>query len=154
MLQQGIKAPEIILNDKDGNNVKLSDFKGKKVIVYFYSKDNTAGWNKQATAFTAAYDEFKNLGIEIIGISKDSEASHLKFAQKFELPFILLADPDKKALNDYDVLKEKNMYGKKVLGVVRTTYLIDENGIIEKVWEKVKPDTNATEILNYLKESM
>ena len=151
MLQQGIKAPEIELNDMNGNLVRLSDFNGKKVVVYFYSKDNTAGWNSQATAFTAAYEEFKSLGVEIIGISKDSEATHLKFAKKLEIPFILLADPDKKALNDYDVLKEKNMYGKKVMGVVRSAYLIDENGVIEKVWEKVKPDTNASEIMEYLK---
>ena len=151
MLNEGIKAPEIVLNDMNGNLVKLSDFGGKKVIVYFYSKDNTSGWNTQATAFTAAYDEFKSLGIEIIGISKDSEATHLKFAKKFDIPYILLADTEKKALNDYDVLKEKNMYGKKVIGVVRSTYLIDENGVIEKVWEKVKPDTNASEILEYLK---
>ena len=152
MLQQGTKAPEIILNDKDGNLVKLSDFNNKKVIVYFYSKDNTSGWNKQATAFTAAYDEYKKLGIEIIGISKDSEATHIKFAQKFKIPYILLSDPERITHKDYDVLKEKNMYGKMVIGVVRTTYLIDENGIIEKVWEKVKPEQNATEVLEYLNQ--
>ncbi len=154
MLNQGSKAPEIMLNDKDGNIVKLSDFNGKKVIVYFYSKDNTSGWTRQATAFTAAYNEYKELGIEVIGISKDSEASHIKFAQKHELPFILLSDPELKAIKDYDVWKEKKMYGKTSVGVARTTYLIDENGIIEKVWEKVKPDTNASEILEYLKENM
>lgn len=154
MLNQGSKAPEIMLNDKDGNIVKLSDFNGKKVIVYFYSKDNTSGWTRQATAFTAAYNEYKELGIEVIGISKDSEASHIKFAQKHELPFILLSDPELKAIKDYDVWKEKKMYGKTSVGVARTTYLIDENGIIEKVWEKVKPDTNASEILDYLKENM
>lgn len=154
MLNQGSKAPEIMLNDKDGNTVKLSDFNGKKVIVYFYSKDNTSGWTRQATAFTAAYNEYKELGIEVIGISKDSEASHTKFAQKYELPFILLSDPELKAIKDYDVWKEKKMYGKTSMGVARTTYLIDENGIIEKVWEKVKPDTNASEILEYLKENM
>lgn len=154
MLNQGSKAPEIKLNDKDGNTVKLSDFNGKKVIVYFYSKDNTSGWTRQATAFTAAYNEYKELGIEVIGISKDSEASHTKFAQKHELPFIILSDPELKAIKDYDVWKEKKMYGKTSMGVARTTYLIDENGIIEKVWEKVKPDTNASEILEYLKENM
>lgn len=154
MLNQGSKAPEIMLNDKDGNTVKLSDSNGKKVIVYFYSKDNTSGWTRQATAFTAAYNEYKELGIEVIGISKDSEASHIKFAQKHELPFILLSDPELKAIKDYDVWKEKKMYGKTSMGVARTTYLIDENGIIEKVWEKVKPDTNASEILEYLKENM
>ena len=151
MLKQGIEAPEIILNDKEGNIVRLSDFKGKKVIVYFYSKDNTSGWTRQATAFTAAYDEYKALRVELIGISKDSEASHVKFAQKHELPFILLSDPELKAIKDYDVWQEKKMYGKTSMGVARTTYLIDENGAIEKVWEKAKPDTNASEILEYLK---
>lgn len=151
MLNQNTKAPEIILNDKDGNIVKLSDFIGKKVILYFYSKDNTPGCTRQAAAFTSAYEEYKKLGIEVIGISKDSEASHAKFVQKYELPFILLSDTELKAIKDYDVWKEKKMYGKTSMGVERTTYLIDEDGIIEKVWEKVKPDTNASQILEYLK---
>lgn len=152
MLKQNTIAPEIELNDKAGNTVKLSDFRGKKVIVYFYPKDNTPGCTRQAAAFTKIYEEYKALGVELIGISKDSEASHLKFAQKNDLSFILLSDPELKAIKDYDVWQEKKMYGKTSMGVVRTSYLIDENGMIEKVWEKAKPDTNATEILEYLKK--
>ena len=151
MLEIGTKAPEFILNDKDGNQVKLSDFKGKKVVVYFYPRDNTPGCSRQAQAFATSYDEYKNLDITVIGISKDSEASHIKFANKYELPFILLSDPEIKAIQAYDVWQEKKLYGKVSMGVVRTTYLIDENGIIEKVWPKAKPDTNATEILEYIK---
>lgn len=151
MLEEGIKAPEIVLNDKNGNTVKLSDFAGKKVVVYFYPKDNTAGCTKQACGFRDAYSEYEALGIPVIGISKDSEASHVKFADKHELPFILLSDPELKAIKDYDVWQEKKLYGKVSMGVVRTTYLIDENGIIEKVWKKAKTDKNAAEILEYLK---
>ncbi len=151
MLEEGVKAPEIVLNDKNGNTVKLSDFAGKKVVVYFYPKDNTAGCTKQACGFRDAYSEYEALGIPVIGISKDSEASHVKFADKHELPFILLSDPELKAIKDYDVWQEKKLYGKVSMGVVRTTYLIDENGIIEKVWKKAKTDKNAAEILEYLK---
>lgn len=150
MLEAGVKAPEIVLNDKDGNEVKLSDFTGKKV-VYFYPKDNTPGCSKQACAFRDSFKEYSELGVTIIGISKDSELSHIRFAVKYELPFILLSDPELKAIQAYDVWQEKKMYGKPYMGVVRTTYLIDENGIIEKVWNKVKPDKNASEILEYLK---
>ncbi|NDO18154.1 thioredoxin-dependent thiol peroxidase [Lachnospiraceae bacterium MD329] len=150
MLEQGTKAPEIVLNDKDGNEVKLSDFKGQRVVVYFYPRDNTSGCTRQACAFRDEFEEYKALGIPVIGISKDSEASHQKFALKNELPFILLADPELKAIKDYDVWQEKKMYGKVSMGVVRTTYLIDADGIIEKVWKKAKPDTNAKEILEYI----
>ncbi|HIU56723.1 MAG TPA: thioredoxin-dependent thiol peroxidase [Candidatus Ornithomonoglobus merdipullorum] len=150
MLESGVKAPEIVLNDKDGNEVKLSDFTGKKV-VYFYPKDNTPGCSKQACAFRDSFKEYSELGVTIIGISKDSELSHIRFAVKYELPFILLSDPELKAIQAYDVWQEKKMYGKPYMGVVRTTYLIDENGMIEKVWNKVKPDKNASEILEYLK---
>ncbi len=150
MLESGVKAPEIVLNDKDGNEVKLSDFTGKKV-VYFYPKDNTPGCSKQACAFRDSFKEYSELGVTIIGISKDSELSHIRFAVKYELPFILLSDPELKAIHAYDVWQEKKMYGKPYMGVVRTTYLIDENGMIEKVWNKVKPDKNASEILEYLK---
>ncbi|HBG1734694.1 thioredoxin-dependent thiol peroxidase, partial [Clostridioides difficile] len=146
------KAPEFTLEDKDGNKVSMSDFKGKKVVVYFYPKDNTPGCTRQACAFRNAYDGFKKEDIQVIGISKDSIKSHQKFAEKHELPFILLSDPDLVAIKAFDVWKEKKMYGKTALGVVRATYIIDENGIIEKVFEKAKPDTNAQEILEYLEK--
>ncbi len=152
MLEAGTRAPEIALNDKGGNEIRLSDFAGKKVVVYFYPKDNTPGCSRQACAFKNAYGEYEELGIPVIGISKDSEASHIKFADKYELPFILLSDPELKAIKDYDVWQEKKMYGKVSMGVVRTTYLIDENGVIEKVWKRAKPDTNADDILAYLKD--
>lgn len=152
MLNIGTKAPEFTLEDKDGNKVSMSDFKGKKVVVYFYPKDNTPGCTRQACAFRNAYDGFKKEDIQVIGISKDSIKSHQKFAEKHELPFILLSDPDLVAIKAFDVWKEKKMYGKTALGVVRATYIIDENGIIEKVFEKAKPDTNAQEILEYLEK--
>ena len=150
MLEEGTKAPEIVLNDKDGNEVKLSDFAGERVVVYFYPKDNTPGCTRQACAFRDEFEEYKALNIPVIGISKDSEASHTKFASKHELPFILLADPELKAIQAYDVWQEKKLYGKVSMGVVRTTYLIGEDGIIQKVWKKAKPDTNAGEILEYI----
>ncbi|HAT4374060.1 TPA: thioredoxin-dependent thiol peroxidase [Clostridioides difficile] len=152
MLSIGTKAPEFTLEDKDGNKVSISDFKGKKVAVYFYPKDNTPGCTRQACAFRNAYDGFKKEDVQVIGISKDSIKSHQKFAEKHELPFILLSDPDLVAIKAFDVWKEKKMYGKTALGVVRATYIIDENGIIEKVFEKAKPDTNAQEILEYLEK--
>lgn len=148
MLSIGTKAPEFTLEDKDGNKVSMSDFKGKKVVVYFYPKDNTPGCTRQACAFRNAYDGFKKEDIQVIGISKDSIKSHQKFAEKHELPFILLSDPDLVAIKAFDVWKEKKMYGKTALGVVRATYIIDENGI----FEKAKPDTNAQEILEYLEK--
>lgn len=150
MLEIGMKAPDFTLQDKDGNQVALSDFAGKKVVLYFYPRDNTPGCTRQACAFAQNYDGFKERGIEVIGISKDSVASHAKFADKHELPFVLLSDPELVAIQEYDVWKEKKLYGKVSMGVVRTTYVIDENGIIEKVITKVKPDTNAAEILAYL----
>lgn len=150
MLEIGMKAPDFTLQDKDGNQVALSDFAGKKVVLYFYPRDNTPGCTRQACAFAQNYDGFKERGIEVIGISKDSVASHAKFADKHELPFVLLSDPELVAIQEYDVWKEKKLYGKVSMGVVRTTYVIDENGIIEKVMPKVKPDTNAAEILAYL----
>lgn len=150
MLEAGTKAPEIVLNDKEGNEVKLSDFKGERVVVYFYPRDNTPGCTRQACAFRDEFAEYKKLEIQVIGISKDSEASHQRFAEKNELPFVLLADPELKAIKDYDVWQEKKMYGKVSMGVVRSTYLIGEDGMIEKVWKKAKPDTNAKEILEYI----
>ena len=150
MLQVGTKAPQFTLADKDGNNVSLADFKGRKVILYFYPKDNTPGCTKQACAFAANFEKFKEIDAVVIGISKDSVQSHLKFAQKYDLPFILLSDSELCAIKAYDVWQEKKLYGKVSMGVVRTTYIIDENGDIEKVMPKVKPDTNAAEILEYL----
>ena len=150
MLETGMKAPDSSLLDKEGNTVRLSDFQGKKVVLYFYPKDNTPGCTRQACAFAASYGQFKTLDVVVIGISKDSVASHLKFAQKYDLPFILLSDPQLQAIQAYGVWQEKKLYGKVSMGVVRTTYIIDEQGIIEKVMPKVKPDTNAAEIIQYL----
>ena len=151
MLEINTKAPDFTLPDKDGNPVSLSDFRGRKVVLYFYPRDNTPGCTRQACAFAAAYDRFRSMDVTVIGVSKDSVSSHLKFAQKYDLPFILLSDPELQAIQAYDVWKEKKLYGKVSMGVVRTTYIIDENGVIEKVFPKVKPDTNAAEILVYLK---
>ena len=150
MIKEGTKAPNFTLNDKDGNSVSLSDFLGKKVVLYFYPKDNTPGCTRQACAFAAAYEGFKNKNTVVIGISKDSVASHVKFAEKYDLPFILLSDPERVAIEAFGVWQEKKMCGKISMGVVRTTFIIDEQGIVEKVMEKVKPDTNAQEILDYL----
>ena len=152
MLEVNMKAPDFTLYNKDGINVSLSDFLGKKVVLYFYPKDNTPGCSRQACAFAKAYDEFKKDNVVVIGISKDSVASHVKFAEKYNLPFILLSDPELIAIKAYDVWQEKKLYGKVSMGVVRTTYIIDEHGIIEKVMPKVKPDTNAADILTYLQK--
>lgn len=150
MLEVGQKAPAFSLQDKNGNLVSLSDFAGKRVVLYFYPKDNTPGCTRQACAFAQNYDGFKREDVVVIGISKDSVASHLKFAEKFDLPFILLSDPELQAIQSYDVWQEKKLYGKVSMGVVRTTYIIDESGNIELVMPKVKPDTNASDILDYL----
>ena len=150
MLEVGTKAPAFALQDKDGKEVSLQDFQGKKVVLYFYPKDNTSGCTKQACAFGARYGAFQEKGVVVIGVSKDSVASHGKFAAKYDLPFILLSDPELQAIQAYDVWHEKKMCGKVSMGVVRTTYVIDENGVIEWAREKVKPDTNAEEILAYL----
>lgn len=151
MLKEGIKAPLFTLMDEKGNSHSLSDYKGKKVVVYFYPKDNTPGCTRQACAFASAYEEFKQLDVVVIGISKDSQRAHANFIKKYDLPFILLSDPDCQAIEAYDVWKEKKLYGKVSMGIVRSTYVISEEGIIEKVFEKAKPDTNAAEILSYLK---
>ena len=150
MLTVGTKAPDFILNDQNGAEVRLSDFLGQKVILYFYPRDNTPGCTRQACAFAGSYAAFREQNVTVIGVSKDSVASHVKFAQKYELPFILLADPELQAIQAYGVWQEKKLYGKVSMGVVRSTYIIDENGVIEKVMPKVKPDTNAAEILEYL----
>lgn len=154
MLEVGVKAPEFALQDQNGNTVRLKDFAGKKVVLYFYPKDNTPGCTRQACAFASAYAGFKALDAVVIGVSKDSTASHVKFAEKYALPFILLSDPELQAIQAYGVWQEKKLYGRVSMGVVRSTYIIDENGVIEKVMPKVKPDTNAAEILNYLNHSI
>lgn len=146
----GQKAPDFTLQDQHGKEVRLSDFLGKKVVLYFYPKDNTPGCTKQACAFAAAYEDFRRQDIAVIGISKDSAASHVKFAEKYNLPFVLLSDPERKAIEPYGVWQEKKMCGKVSMGVVRTTFIIDENGMITHVMPKVKPDTNAEEVLALL----
>lgn len=152
MLEAGMKAPDFTLQDQDGNNVSLMDFAGKKVILYFYSKDNTSGCTKQACGFGELYPDFTERGAVILGVSKDSVASHKKFAEKYQLPFTLLADPEREVIEAYDVWREKNMYGKKVMGVVRSTYLIDEEGRIEKVFAKVRAADNPAQMLAALSE--
>ena len=150
MLEVGMKAPDFALFDKDGKKRSLSEFLGKKVVLYFYPKDNTPGCTRQACAFAGAYRAFAEKGVEVVGISRDGIESHRKFAEKYGLPFVLLADPELEAIKAYGVWQEKKLYGKVSFGVVRTTFIIDENGFIEKVMPKVKPDTNAQEILDSL----
>ena len=128
MLTVGTKAPDFTLNDQNGAQVRLSDFLGRKVVLYFYPKDNTPGCTRQACAFAGSYAAFREQNVAVIGVSKDSVASHVKFAQKYELPFILLADPELQAIQAYDVWQEKKLYGKVSMGVVRSTYIIDEHG--------------------------
>lgn len=150
MLEVGTKAPDFTLLDQTGKEVHLSDFVGKRVVLYFYPRDNTPGCTRQACAFAQNFEGFRSQDVVVIGISKDSVASHVKFAQKYDLPFILLSDPELQAIQAYGVWQEKKLYGKVSMGVVRSTYLIDAQGKIEKVMPKVKPDTNAAEILDYL----
>ncbi|MBQ8145893.1 MAG: thioredoxin-dependent thiol peroxidase [Clostridia bacterium] len=150
MIKIGDKAPCFTLVDTNNNEVSLTDFLGKRVVLYFYPKDSTPGCTRQACAFAGLYKEFENKGVIVIGISKDSVASHVKFAQKYDLPFILLADPERKAIESYGVWQEKKLCGKTSMGVVRTTFIIDENGYIQEIMPKVKPDTNAMEILAML----
>ena len=152
MLTVGTKAPNFTLPDKDGNMVSLSDFAGKKVVLYFYPKDNTPGCTKQACGYRDEYSEFAKQNAVVIGISKDSVKSHGNFAAKFELPFVLLADPDLDAIQKYDVWQEKKLYGKTYMGITRSTYVIDEDGIIIQTYPKASPDKNAGEILAFLNQ--
>jgi peroxiredoxin Q/BCP len=147
-----MKAPAFTLPDKDGNLVSLADFAGKTVALYFYPRDNTPGCTRQACAFAGAYEGFKKIDAVVIGVSKDSQASHQRFAEKYDLPFVLLSDPELTAIQAYGVWQEKKNYGKVSMGVVRSTFVINGEGVIEKVMPKVKPDTNAGEILAYLVE--
>lgn len=153
MLEVGTKAPDFILPDKNSTPVSLSSFRGRKVVLYFYPKDNTPGCTRQACAFAQSHEAFARKNAVVIGISKDSAASHLKFAEKYALPFVLLSDPDHQVIEAYGAWQEKKLYGKVTMGVVRSTYLIDEQGAIEKVMPKVKPDTNAAELLAHLSEN-
>lgn len=153
MLEANTKAPQFTLPDKDGNLVSLSDFRGRTVVLYFYPRDNTPGCSRQASAFAQAFEQFKAQGAVIIGISKDSMVSHQKFAEKYNLPFILLSDPELITMKAYGVWQEKKNYGKDSMGVVRSTYIIDGDGNIEYAMPKVKPDTNAAEVLAYLQKT-
>ncbi len=150
MLETGTVAPDFTLQDQNKQVHTLSQYRGHKVVLYFYSKDNTSGCTKQACAYAKEYPAFQKKDVIVIGISKDTAATHARFALKYDLPFILLADPEKEVLQKYDVLKEKTMYGKKVMGTVRTSYLINEDGIIEQVFSKVKPEENAKQMLDVL----
>lgn len=150
MLEIGTKAPEFTLPDQDGNQVSLTDFKGKKVILYFYPKDNTPGGTTQACGFGELYPQFQEKDGVILGVSKDTVASHKKFQEKYSLPFPLLSDTELSVIKAYDVWQEKNMYGKKTMGVVRTTYLIDEEGTIIKAFGKVKAKDNPAQMLELL----
>ena len=150
MLEIGTKAPEFRLLDQNGEEHTLEDYKGKKVILYFYPKDNTPGCTKQACGFTLLYPQFTEKGAVVLGVSKDTVASHKKFEEKQELAITLLADPELETIKAYDVWQEKNMYGKKTMGVVRTTYLIDEEGVITKAFSKVKAADNPQQMLDLL----
>ena len=151
MLEVGMKAPEFTLQDQDGREVSLADYRGKKVVLYFYPKDSTPGCTRQACAFAGSLSEIKAQGAVVLGVSKDSVASHRKFADKYGLPFTLLSDPQLEAIQAYGVWQEKKLYGKVSMGVVRTTFMIDEAGVVAAVMPKVKPDTNAAEVLRLLK---
>ena len=150
MLEIGTKAPDFTLPDQNGVSRSLSDYAGQKIILYFYPKDMTSGCTKQACAFGDLYPQFREKGAVVLGISKDSVESHKKFEEKYGLPFILLSDTQKAVIKAYEVWKEKNMYGKKTMGIVRTTYLIDENGIIAKAFEKVKAADNPAQMLEII----
>lgn len=150
MLEIGTKAIEFTLPDENGNDVSLHSFLGKKVILYFYPKDNTPGCTKEACAFKAAFDAFKQKDVVVIGISKDTQKAHQNFKKKYELPFLLLSDVEHQVIEAYDCWKEKKLYGKTYMGITRSTYVIDEEGVIIKTYEKASPDKNASEILEYL----
>ena len=150
MLEVGMKAPAFTLPDKDGNPVSLSDFLGKKVVLYFYPRDNTPGCTRQAQAYAALNAEFTAKGAVVIGVSKDSVASHQKFAEKYALPFVLLSDPERQAIEAYGVWQEKKNYGKVSMGVVRSSFVIDEQGVIVRADYKVKADQNALDLLAFL----
>lgn len=150
MLDKNTKAPDFTLNAGDGKEYSLKDFKGKKVVLYFYPKDSTAGCTKQALGFAEYHEKLIKNNVIVIGVNKDSVASHAKFAEKYSLPFILLSDADRKVIENYGVWQEKKMCGKISMGIVRTTYIINEDGVIEKIFEKVKADGHVLEVMEYL----
>lgn len=150
MLQEKTLAPDFTLQNEKGEEIHLHDFKGQKVVLYFYPKDNTPGCSKQACAYKENYEALKNLNVQVIGISKDSMSSHQKFIDKYKLPFILLSDPSTEVIQQYDVWHEKTMAGRKYMGVVRSTYLIDEQGVIVSAREKVNPQKDPLIILDLL----
>ena len=151
MLEINQKAPNFTLPNENNEMISLSDFIGKKVVIYFYPKDNTPGCTKQACAFKSSYDEFKKDNIVVIGIRKDTTKAHLNFKAKYELPFILLSDVEHEVIEMYDCWKEKKLYGKTYMGITRSTYVLNEEGIIIKTFEKASPDKNATDILSFLR---
>ncbi len=150
-LKEGMKAPSFEGKDQNGNLIRLSDFEGKKLVLYFYPKDNTPGCTAEACDLRDNYNTFLKKGFAVVGVSMDSEISHRKFAEKYSLPFPLIADTSKKMLEDYDVWKEKSLYGKTFLGTVRTTYIIDEKGIIEKIFKKVDTKAHSEQIFKIFK---
>lgn len=150
MITVGTKAPDITLNDSNGNAVSLSDYLGKKVVVYFYPKDNTPGCTKQAQAFAELTEQILAQGGVVVGISKDSVASHTKFRDKYDLPFVLLSDPELVAIQAFGVWQEKKLYGKVSMGVVRSTFILDEQGVVEKVWKAAKATENPAQVCDYL----
>jgi peroxiredoxin Q/BCP len=149
-LKVGDKAPAFSLKDATGKTVKLADFRSKKVVLYFYPKDNTPGCTKEACGFRDDFAVLQNRGVEILGVSPDGPASHQKFIEKFNLPFVLLSDPDRTVLEKYGAWGEKNMYGKIVQGVLRSTFIIDEQGKIAHIFRKVKTDTHSQDVLKVL----
>ena len=150
LLEPGDKAPDFKTTDQDGKPVSLKDFAGKKVVLYFYPKDDTPGCTKEACAFRDGFADYRKRGIEVLGVSADDEESHKKFAKKFSLPFRLLADTQRKIVTDYGAFGEKSLYGRLFKGIYRITYLIDEKGKIAAVWPKVKPDEHARQILEFV----
>ncbi|MBU1100053.1 MAG: thioredoxin-dependent thiol peroxidase [Bacteroidetes bacterium] len=152
MLSEGKKAPLFSLPDSDGNKISLKNYLGEKIVLYFYPKDMTSGCTQEACDFKDSYPDFKKLNTTVVGVSVDPVARHKKFSEKYDLPFILLSDEDKKVVEKYGVWTEKSMYGKKYMGIVRTTFIIDENGIILKIFPKVKVNGHVGEIINFLGE--
>ncbi len=150
MIQEGMKAPDFMLQSGEGHTISLSDFIGKKVILYFYPRDNTPGCTTEACEFRDTHDDYQNSGAVVIGVSPDTVASHKKFGGSHDLPFLLLADPEKEVIRLYEAEKEKNMYGKMVMGVQRSTFVIDEEGTILKIFPKVKAEGHAREVLAFI----